>query len=314
MKMLRDMKMNKRIRNNKGFSLIEIIIAIAIVSIVSVAIVLAMTSSSRVYSRSSVEAQMQSEAQLVANAVSEIGIDASNASNEVTTEWVNSLTADDKLMFGNAAAANPDLPQLLVYLDTTNPNPGNFVVFDAVENFGTAAVPSYRKVQYVIAKSTASSGKSENGLYLAKRNQDDSGDWLALSEFSLLGSYVSDFTVDTTRVETDNLLNFKLTYTKNSREYVGNYQVLMRNRAYAKAEPEEVPSESDIKLVANIQPKYIYLAVRQGTIPDFYEGAVVDTDTYHRIMPSQFVVVVDWSHSKYPLSLCLFKICNLYDY
>lgn len=263
------MKRWKNRNRNKGFSLVELIITIAILGIISVSIVLAMTSSSKTYRTSSVEAQLQSEAQLVANAISEIAMDASGATDETTEEWKDSLTAADKAKF--TASGLDD------YVAAGVDNKTKVLILDATENLGTVTAPSYRKVQYIVAEANA-----DKTLYLSKRCQDDAGNWEALDDFSLLGNYIEDLTVDTDRVEQDNLLEFQLDYTKNERVYKGKYQVLMRNRAYAKEEPQDEEPTGDIKLIANIKPKYMYLAMVAGQLDRFYEGAVVDSPTYLR--------------------------------
>lgn len=263
------MKRWKNRNRNKGFSLVELIITIAILGIISVSIVLAMTSSSKTYRTSSVEAQLQSEAQLVANAISEIAMDASGATDETTEEWKDSLTAADKAKFTASALGD--------YVAAGVDNKTKVLILDATENLGTVTAPSYRKVQYIVAEANA-----DKTLYLSKRCQDDAGNWEALDDFSLLGNYIEDLTVNTDRVEKDNLLEFQLDYTKNERVYKGKYQVLMRNRAYAKEEPQDENPTGDIKLIANIKPKYMYLAMVAGQLDRFYEGAVVDSPTYLR--------------------------------
>ena len=275
------MKGKVRMRNygrrnkNKGFSIVELLIAAAILAIVSVSIALAMTTSSRTYSTSSVEAQLQSEAQLVANAISELAIDAQNATDQPTPEWLATLSPADQAKFD----ANLQLDYLV---DATKiaDNAQKILILDAVEDS--------KKVQYIVAKSDKNAASPQNKIYLSKRewntpaDPSTPGSWDALDDFSLLGNYIGDFTVDTTKVEKDNLLVFKLKYDKNSRSYDGNYQVLMRNKAYASEDEEDEADTAPPKITASIMPEFIYPAVRGGLIQDYYEGAVVDDARYHR--------------------------------
>lgn len=71
----------KNKRGNKGFTIVELLTAMGILGILSATVLYMMTTSSKTYNKLSLEAQLQSEAQLVANAISEIAIDAYNAAD-----------------------------------------------------------------------------------------------------------------------------------------------------------------------------------------------------------------------------------------
>lgn len=209
-------------KRNKGFSLVELIVAIGILAVISTIVAFMMTSSSRNYSKMSVETQLQSEAQLVANAISEYAIDSYDADN------ISSETLD-------AAYDNAENKILVLHS----------LGRDSVEH------------DYVIART------AENKLYLGERTKNPGDSWSAF-DFSLLGNYITDFTVDTSHVEQDNIIDFQLSYTKNNRTYNGNYQVLMRNRAYADKTPEDVNNNDPMKLVLGLQPKQIYIDIVAG--------------------------------------------------
>ena len=66
-------------KNQKGFTLVELIIAVAIVAIVSVTIVSFMIAGSRSYASSSTETNIQQEAQIAMNQISDLIIDTSKA-------------------------------------------------------------------------------------------------------------------------------------------------------------------------------------------------------------------------------------------
>lgn len=63
-------------KNNKGFSLIELIVSIAIMSIVLVIATTMMTNASRFFERQSAEVELQNEAQIVTNYLSEAFMEA----------------------------------------------------------------------------------------------------------------------------------------------------------------------------------------------------------------------------------------------
>lgn len=225
MKALFVAKKNKR---NSGFSLVELVVAIGILAVISTIVAFMMTSSSKNYGRMSVETQLQSEAQLVANAISEYAIDSYNAEN-LCSETIDSA-----------------------YDNTEN----KILVLHSLARDG-------KEYDYVIART------AENKLYLGERSKPAGGSWSAFS-FSLLGNYISDFTVDTSHVDKENIIDFQLTYTKNNRTYNGNYQVLMRNRAYADKDPENNPNNEPMKMVLGLQPKQVYVDIIDGEAGNYY--------------------------------------------
>lgn len=219
---MKELFLAKKNKRNSGFSLVELVVAIGILAVISTIVAFMMTSSSKNYGRMSVETQLQSEAQLVANAISEYAIDSYNAEN-LCSETIDSA-----------------------YDNTEN----KILVLHSLARDGV-------EYDYVIAKTT------ENKLYLGERKKPVGDSWTSF-EFSLLGNYISDFTVDTSHVEKENIIDFKLTYTKNNRSYTGNYQVLMRNRAYADKDPQNELDKSPLKVAFGLQPKHVYIDIIDG--------------------------------------------------
>lgn len=220
--------MNIRKKNNRGFSMIELVTAIAILGILAGLAGYLMNTSSKTYTNLSVEAQLQSEAQVVANMITELAIDSYDAKNTFAE---------------NIGAYATDSGQILV-LDST---------LDSV------------KKQYVICKNT-----TDNELYMLERTYDTgTSSWGAFSE-ALLGEYIVGFNVDTTRVEEDNILQFTLSYNKNGKVYDGNYQVLMRNRAYADNEQKNKDPNSGAILSIAVEPTLIYVDVVDDQVPNYY--------------------------------------------
>lgn len=226
--------------NHRGFSMIELLTAIAILAILSGTVIFVMNSSSQTYSKLSVEAQLQSEAQLVANMITELAIDSTNAYSKIEEGTVD-----------------PDHPTVTSFNMDYNEAEGQVLILNSVLDS--------EKKQYVIAKKNG-----ENKLYMAERTYDavNSG-WGTLSE-ALLGEYINGFTVDTSRVEQENVLRFTLSYEKNGRTYEGNYQVLMRNRAYADKEKQSEQPESGALLSVGVTPKLVYLDVKDDQVTAAY--------------------------------------------
>lgn len=232
--------MNIRKKNNRGFSMIELLTAIAILGILAGLVGYLMNTSSKTYTKLSVEAQLQSEAQVVANMITELAIDSYDAKS-TCTENIGSYSTDS----------------------------GKILVLDSVHNS--------EKKQYVICKDT-----TNNELYMLERTYDAStSSWGAFSN-ALLGEYIVGFDVDTSRVEDDNILQFTLSYKKNGKEYDGNYQVLMRNRAYADKEETNQDPKAGAILAIEVNPTLVYLDVVNDQIQNYYERTIGD-DSKHSV-------------------------------
>lgn len=72
--------------NNKGFSLVELLVTIAILSIVTLAVGSAMVSSAKNYSRGNLEVSLQQQSQTTANIISNLVLDATALSYNSTTK------------------------------------------------------------------------------------------------------------------------------------------------------------------------------------------------------------------------------------
>lgn len=223
---------NKK-RNSGGFTLIELLTAIGILGILAAVVVYMMATSSKTYNRLSVEAQLQSEAQLVANAISEIAID--------------SYSAKDSFSEAIDAKYDSTAKKLLVLNSIDN----------GVEK------------QYLVVLN-----KSEKELVLGERTYDSAtSSWSAVT-YALLGNNVNDFSVDISRVESENILGFDLEYNKAKKKYNGNYQVLMRNKMYAGKPTVSDSSTPSANIVLKVTPKIVYMDVVDNKVTGYYVDTV----------------------------------------
>lgn len=225
--------MKKERKSSLGFTIIELITAIAITAVLGVSVGLFMSTSSKTYTRLSVEAQLQSEAQLVANMINELAIDSYDAASTTTES------------FGYESDA------------------GKILILDSTVDGATK--------QYIIGRKAAS-----KELYLAERTDNGSG-WGTVTE-ALLGSYIADFTVDTSRVESENMLRFTLSYEKGGRTYDGNYQVLMRNRAYADRDTSTSTPDENAYVTLQLNPQLVYVDIVNETVPFYYIDSINDAN------------------------------------
>lgn len=212
----------KKMKNNKGFSMVELLVAFGIMGVIVTTVGYMMTTSSKTYSSLSTEAQLQAEAQVVANAVSELAIDAFDAGNTLETTLESNIdgTVKDRLVLLSKSKT-----------DAT---------------------------RYIITH-------SDKKLYLQKQEYDlANNQYKAADSAALLGQYIDAFDVNLSRVKDENMISFTLTYVKNGKKYVGDYQVLMRNRAYSdqdEKKSDEVPEPKGLTLA----PKTVYVDIVNGS-------------------------------------------------
>lgn len=220
--------MMKQRKANKGFSMLELIIAIGIMGVIVLVVGIMMTTSSSTYNRLSADAQLQSEAQIVANSISNLAIDAYKANNDLSDAAYSGLSFDK--------GAKTDAQKSLI-LESKNET---------------------TETRYIIGLND-----TEKTLYYYQQSKAvTDADWGTISAGQLLAEHVSDFTVDTSRVDADNVLSFELSYVKGGKTYVGNYQVYMRNKEYTDAaSPGGAPGSYDLKLMT-LSPEKVYVDVK----------------------------------------------------
>ncbi len=234
------MEAKKRIaKNNKGFTITEFLVAFGIMGVIVTTVGYMMTTSSKTYSSLSTEAQLQSEAQLVANAISELAIDSFDAGNVMKADYT---TKND--------TGISDTSQLVLLSRTKTVNTRYYITLNRT--------------------------KKELELYSQTYNAS-SKTYSSLDGPSLLGQYLDNFEVSLDRVKDENIISFKLVYTKNGKSYTGDYQVLMRNRAYSDPDTkEDTPEEAQLKTLT-LTPKLVYVDVINGVTTKYYKDSINTT-------------------------------------
>lgn len=183
-------------KDNLGFSLVEMIIAISILSIVCVIVFQFMSSSSAIFSKSNAEVNIQSEAQSAANAIKELIIDCQvsvdyfDTKNDSTRVFV-----DNGVTYSNVLLINNNDEQFLIYPNT--------------------AADHTDELLYVSRERNSSTGKFDIPF--------------DPNAAEVLAEYVNDFKVETDRFDSTGIIDFSFKYILRGKEYKGNYQVRMRN-------------------------------------------------------------------------------------
>lgn len=208
-------KMTKRAYGkHSGFSMVEVIIAMAILSIISLIIYRVLGTSSRTYARTNSDVTLQSEAQLVANSIKELVIDC-----QVKLNYYDDAApfVDGTNVYENALLIMNNDEQMLIY---QNENEGH----------------------------------EDELLLLTRRRADGDADTFDTEfkpeEAEVLANYVSEFDVNLDRHLEENVVEFSFKYAFDDREYEGNYQVYMRNKVVVDPDPNyEASNKQEITQV-----------------------------------------------------------------
>lgn len=232
--------MGKKLKkmNNHGFSLVEILIAMAILGVVSLTIYSFMMQGSRFYGKQYADADIQSEAQLVANTISDLIVDC-----EVNISYDETIS------------------------NSINPTDTSSVVYAE----GKALEISNSDYQFIIFHN------GSNLFYLERRpSESDASVYEAydINNAELLAENITAFDVDLSRVsgkgKGKNIVTFTMTYESTGRSYSGNYQVNLRNDISVSGNGLTPINNEPNCTALIVTPNPYYVDVRGKNDPVFY--------------------------------------------
>lgn len=198
------------IRDNKGFTLVELLVAIAIAAIVAVSIAGFMIVGSRSYASTSSEVNLQYEAQLAFNQLQDLIID--------TTLGVNYSYI--------AAGGGIDGTETEVLRDSEIPSDAAY-----------KKIYMYNKeFLYIVIWD-----REESWLYYEEyaMNADGSKGAELVNE-ARMADYITAFGVDLSRLEEKRIVRVDMGFTKNTQTYHSSHNITIRNKVIVNGDPAEV--------------------------------------------------------------------------
>lgn len=248
--------------NNNGLSMVELLIAVAILGILSVSIFAFMNQGSRSYSSTSAELDVQTEAQLTANTITDRIIDCETQIRYY--DGHESTTVDSS---GNVITTTDSYSVSYV-----SPSGTTYTVNDHVLQL----ISANSKIQSVIFWD-----KDRDVIYYNEAKWNGSS-WDAYDEdeAEMLASNVTDFKINTDKLSKNKVLEIELEYTTRGRSYRGSYQAHMRNDVVegSDATPSAPTGSSVTKVTVNPQQAFIISKRNQALVlPGEFQAYVTGT-------------------------------------
>lgn len=197
----------RRKLNNAGYSLVEVIVALGIVTIAATAVFEFAIVASKQYQKDTLETEVQYEAQLVMNQIQELLIDASEG---VSYSY---------------AASDGGVGDLILKDDGIAP--------------GTAANYKYLTVynddKYYVLKWDLGQEK----IFYSEYRNDGGGVFTLLADEALMAEFVHAFSVDISQLEENHSVRLDVTFD-NQRSYRMTQNVTLRNKVAVNKSVSEV--------------------------------------------------------------------------
>ena len=187
--------------NNKGFSLIELIITVAILTIITSAILGFIVTGTKSYGNVNEEVELQQEAQLTFNQLSDLIIDSTNGIKYYYNDNENKIILTDS-----------DITETVTSK--------TLAIYNTVKEAGVEKKYIYN----IIWK------KSENKLYLRKDTIAATGA-VTKGTPELMAEYVNDFSPSLAKAQNKKKVVIELSFIKNNKSYVSKKNFALRNKA-----------------------------------------------------------------------------------
>mgnify|MGYP002672692812 CR=1 FL=1 len=267
--------MGKKLRiqqQNSGFSLVELIIAIAILVIVTGAVCSFIIITSRNYANGNNDISVQQEAQLALNQMSDVIIDATQSINYVGYDESNQPV---KALKDSEFTFTPEKKALIVY-NTATPASG-----EGTEEISTYADPG------TPAEDTSTElhnymfywQKADENLYFSMADAGGSFPMPEETDCVLLAENVTEFQVDLSQVEERRVVKLKLNFKTGTRKFEMANNITVRNKVVINNADIE-PLDKHVRV--NIKVKEPVVVLEPGETYHFSTPKVTGTNLLNK--------------------------------
>ena len=269
--------MGKKLRiqqQNSGFSLVELIIAIAILVIVTGAVCSFIIITSRNYANGNNDISVQQEAQLALNQMSDVIIDATQSINYVGYDESNQPV---KALKDSEFTFTPEKKALIVYNTATPASGEGTEEPSAYADPGTPAEDSSIELHNYMFYWQ----KNDENLYFSMADAGGSFPMPGEADCVLLAENVTEFQVDLSQVEERRVVKLKLNFQTGTRKFEMANNITVRNKVVinnADIEP------LDKRVRVNIKVKEPVVVLEPGETFHFSTPKVTGTNLLNKMV------------------------------
>ena len=242
--------------DNRGLTLIELIITVAIIAIFSGVVLTFITTGSNTYRSTSSSAKVQMETQELVDRMEDMIIDTNRSLYYAngTGENIGSAIKNDIKQSGDG---NSDGNKTFIVCNEYKNNDGNTsqYICDVIDWDKEDATVYYSQREYTATSSSDDSGKNdtetaafsedEGDVSAFSPDEEDSGEQNVRNartkvNRSVLATGILDFRADVTKVESDNIVRFQLSTENGKKEIETLHSVSLRNKVKVKKPADSV--------------------------------------------------------------------------
>ena len=242
--------------DNRGLTLIELIITVAIIAIFSGVVLTFITTGSNTYRSTSSSAKVQMETQELIDRMEDMIIDT-NRSLYYANGTGESIGSEIKNDIKQSSTGNSDGNKTFIVCNEYKNNDGNTsqYICDVVDWDKEDATVYYSQREYTASSSSDGAGKDdtktaafsedEGDAAVFSMDEEDDGEQNVRNartkvKRSVLATGILDFRADLTRVESDNIVRFQLSTENGKKEIETLHSVSLRNKVKVKKPADSV--------------------------------------------------------------------------
>lgn len=298
--------------DNRGLTLIELIITVAIIAIFSGVVLTFITTGSNTYRSTSSSAKVQMETQELIDRMEDMIIDTNRSLYYAngTGENIGSAIKNDIKQSG---AGNSDGNKTFIVCNEYKNNDGNTsqYICDVIDWDKEDATVYYSQREYTASSSSDGAGKddTETAVFSADEgdaavfslDEEDDGEQNVRNartkvKRSVLATGILDFRADLTRAESDNIVRFQLSTENGKKEIETLHSVSLRNKVKVKkpADSVEDTEPTDVRIRISYAPASMDPGTSDNLAYDLTGNGSIDPSTI------TWTVVRDGQNGSFP--------------